>query len=157
MKLMRVSEGSQAGFGAGRQGANAGLEPDETTYCSMIEGWGRADNYKKAERYYKELKRLGYKPNSSNLYTLINLQAKHEHEEGAIRTLDDMLTMGCQYSSILDTILQAYEKAGRIDKVPRLLSCSILVMAYVKHCLVDDTMKVLRTKLWKDPPFEDKL
>lgn len=149
---------------------NAGLEPDETTYRSMIEGWGRADNYKEAEWYYKELKRLGYKPNSSNLYTLINLQAKHEDEEGAIRTLDDMLTMGCQYSSILGTLLQAYEKAGRVDKVPRLLrgsfyqhilvsqtSCSILVMAYVKHCLVDDTMKVLREKLWKDPPFEDNL
>ncbi|KAM1173124.1 hypothetical protein ACFX19_026447 [Malus domestica] len=30
-------------------------------------------------------------------------------------------------------------------------------MAYVKHCLVDDTMKVLRAKLWKDPPFEDNL
>ncbi|KAM1731720.1 hypothetical protein ACFX11_017567 [Malus domestica] len=149
---------------------NAGLEPDETTYRSMIEGWGRADKYKEAEWYYKELKRLGYKPNSSNLYTLVNLQAKHEDEEGAIRTLDDMLTMGCQYSSILGTLLQAYEKVGRVDKVPRLLrgsfyqhilvsqtSCSILVMAYVKHCLVDDTMKVLREKLWKDPPFEDNL
>ncbi|KAM2638608.1 hypothetical protein TB1_025256 [Malus domestica] len=41
---------------------NAGLEPDETTYRSMTEGWGRADNYKETERYYKELKRLGYKP-----------------------------------------------------------------------------------------------
>lgn len=147
-----------------------GLEPDETTYRSMIEGWGRTDNYKEAEWYYKELKRLGYKPNSSNLYTLINLQAKHKDEEGAIRTLDDMQTMGCQYSSMLGTLLQAYEKAGRIDRVPFLLrgsfyqhilvsrtSCSSLVMAYVKHCLVDDTMKVLRAKLWKDPQFEDNL
>lgn len=147
-----------------------GLEPDETTYRSMIEGWGRADNYKEAEWYYKELKRLGYKPNSSNLYTLINLQAKHKDEEGAIRTLDDMQTMGCQYSSMLGTLLPAYEKAGRIDRVPFLLrgsfyqhilvsrtSCSSLVMAYVKHCLVDDTMKVLRAKLWKDPQFEDNL
>ncbi|XP_061989887.1 pentatricopeptide repeat-containing protein At4g30825, chloroplastic [Rosa rugosa] len=147
-----------------------GLEPDETTYRSMIEGWGRADNYKEADWYYKELKRLGYKPNSSNLYTLINLQAKHEDEEGAIRTLDDMQKIGCQYSSMLGTLLQAYERAGRIDKVPFLLrgslyqhvlvsrtSCSSLVMAYVKHCLVDDTMKVLREKQWKDPHFEDNL
>ncbi|XP_050377317.1 pentatricopeptide repeat-containing protein At4g30825, chloroplastic [Argentina anserina] len=147
-----------------------GLEPDETTYRSMIEGWGRADNYKEADWYYKELKNLGYKPNSSNLYTLINLQAKHEDEEGAIRTLDDMQNLGCQYSSMLGTLLQAYEKAGRIDKVPFILrgslyqhvlasrtSCSSLVMAYVKHGLVDDAMKLLREKKWRDPHFEDNL
>jgi len=147
-----------------------GLEPDETTYRSMIEGWGRADNYKEAEWYFKELKRSGYKPNSSNLYTLINLQARHEHEEGALETLDDMLKMGCQCSSILGTLLQAYERAGRIDKVPLILkgslyhhvlvnqtSCSILVMAYVKHCLVDDAIKVLGEKVWKDLLFENNL
>ena len=48
---------------------NSGLEPDETTYRSMIEGWGRVGNYKEAEWYFKELKRLGFNPNSSNLYT----------------------------------------------------------------------------------------
>ncbi|KAL6221530.1 hypothetical protein ACLB2K_004926 [Fragaria x ananassa] len=117
-----------------------GLEPDDTTYHSMIEGWGRTDNYKEAYWYYKELKRLGYKPNSSNLYTLINLQAKHEDENGAIRTLDDMQKIGCQYSSILCRT-----------------SCSSLVMSYVKHGLVDDTMEVLREKQWKDPLFEDNL
>ncbi|KAK7837635.1 pentatricopeptide repeat-containing protein [Quercus suber] len=101
-----------------------GLEPDETTYRSMIEGWGRADNYKEAERYYVELKRLGYTPNSSNLYTLINLQARHEDEEGAVRTLDDMLKMECQHSSILGTLLQAYERTARIDKVPLILKGS---------------------------------
>ncbi|KAH7546137.1 hypothetical protein FEM48_Zijuj01G0168700 [Ziziphus jujuba var. spinosa] len=149
---------------------NVGLEPDEATYRSMVEGWGRADNYKEAFGFYQKLKQLGYKPNSSNLYTLINLQAKHEDEEGAINTLDDMRMIGCQYSSILGTLLQAYERAGRIDKVPFLLkgsfyqhilvnqtSCSILVMAYVKHCLVDEAIKVMRDKEWKDPHFEDNL
>lgn len=149
---------------------DVGLEPDETSYRTMIEGWGRAGNYREAKWYYKELKRLGYKPNSSNLYTLINLQAKYEEEEGAINTLDDMLKMGCQHSSILGTLLQAYERAGRIDKVPRILkgsfyqhvlvnqtSCSILVMAYVKHGLVDDAIKVLGDKKWKDAAFEDNL
>ncbi|KAG2664980.1 hypothetical protein I3760_16G108400 [Carya illinoinensis] len=147
-----------------------GLDPDETTYRSMIEGWGRVDNYKEAYWYYKELKRLGYKPNSSNLYTLINLQARHEDEEGAVRTLDDMLKMGCQCSSILGTLLQAYERAGRIDKVSQILngplyqhilvnqtSCSILVAEYVKHCLVDDAIGVLEDKVWKDLPFENNL
>lgn len=147
-----------------------GLEPDETTYRSMIEGWGRAENHKEAEWYYMELKRLGYKPNSSNLFTLINLQARHGDEEGAVRTLDDMLKMECQHSSILGTLLQAYERAGRIDKVPLILkgsfyqhvlvnqtSCSILVMAYVKNCLVDDAIKVLGDKFWKDPLFENNL
>ena len=147
-----------------------GLEPDETTYRSMIEGWGRAENHKEAEWYYMELKQLGYKPNSSNLFTLINLQARHGDEEGAVRTLDDMLKMECQHSSILGTLLQAYERAGRIDKVPLILkgsfyqhvlvnqtSCSILVMAYVKNCLVDDAIKVLGDKFWKDPLFENNL
>ena len=149
---------------------NAGLEPDDTTYRSMIEGWGRVGNYKEAEWYYKELKRMGFKPNSSNLYTLINLQAEHGDEEGACRTLDDMLKIGCQYSSILGTLLKAYEKVGRIDKIPFLLkgsfyqhvtvnqnSCSILVIAYVKNLLVDEAIKLLGDKKWNDPVFEDNL
>lgn len=149
---------------------NVGLEPDETTYRSMIEGWGRADNYKQAVWYYRKLKQLGYRPNSSNLYTLINLQAKHEDEEGAVNTIEDMRMIGCQYSSILGTLLQAYERAERIDKVPLLLkgsfyqhilvnqtSCSILVMAFVKHCLVDEAIRVMRNKEWRDPLFEDNL
>lgn len=149
---------------------DVGLEPDETTYRSMIEGWGRAGYYKEAYWYYKELKRLGYRPNSSNLFTLINLQARHKDEEGAVRTLDDMMTMGCQCSSILGTLLQAYERVGRIHKVPLILrgslyhhvlvnqtSCSILVMAYVKNCLVDDAIEVLVNKVWKDLAFENNL
>ncbi|KAF7806564.1 pentatricopeptide repeat-containing protein [Senna tora] len=149
---------------------NNGMDPDETTYRSMIEGWGRADHFKQARLYYSELKRLGYKPNSSNLYTMIKLQAKHEDEEGAIRTINDMLETGCQYSSILGILLQAYEGAGRVDKVPLLLkdsfyqhilvnqnSCSILVMAYVKHQLLDEAMKILKKKRWNDPLYEDNL
>ncbi|KAF4370404.1 hypothetical protein F8388_016141 [Cannabis sativa] len=147
-----------------------GLEPDETTYRSMIEGWGRVDNYKEAIWYYQKLKEFGFKPNSSNLYTLINLQAKYGKEEDAVRTLDDMMKIGCQYSSIIGILLQAYERAGRIDKVPLLLkgpfyqhvlvnqtSCSILVMAYVKQNLVEEAINVLRDKVWKDPSFEDNL
>ncbi|KAF5742098.1 pentatricopeptide repeat-containing protein [Tripterygium wilfordii] len=147
-----------------------GLEPDEATYRSMIEGWGRAGNYLAAERYYKDLKRLGYKPNSSNLYTLINLQAKHGDKNGAIRILNDMLKTGCQYSSIISTLLQAYERAGKIDMVPLLLrasfyqhilvnqtSCFMVVTAYVKHRLVDDAIMVLRDKKWEDKNFEDNL
>ena len=149
---------------------SVGLEPDESTYRSMIEGWGRAENYKEAEWYYHELKGLGFKPNSSNLYTMIHLQAKYADEEDAARTLDDMMKMGCQYSSVIGTLLQAYERAGRIDRVPLILkgscyehvlvnqtSCSILVMAYVKHCLVDEAIKVLQEKHWKDIIFEDNL
>lgn len=149
---------------------NVGMDPDETTYRSMIEGWGRANNFKRARWYYGELKRLGYKPNSSNLYTMIKLQAKHADEDGAIGTLTDMLETGCQYSSILGILLQAYEGAGRVDKVPLLMkdsfyqhilvnqnSCSTLVMAYVKHQLVDEAMKILKDKKWKDPHYEDNL
>ncbi|KAJ1410328.1 Tetratricopeptide-like helical domain superfamily [Sesbania bispinosa] len=152
---------------------SVGVDPDETTYRSMIEGWGRADNYEQAKQarwYYKELKRLGYKPNSSNLFTMIKLQAKHGDEEGAIGTLDDMVHCGCQYSSVVGTLLHVYESAGRVYKVPFLLkgsfyqhvlvnqsSCSTVVMAYVKHRLVDDAMKVLSDKKWQDPRYEDNL
>ncbi|CAN1811820.1 Pentatricopeptide repeat-containing protein At4g30825, chloroplastic [Linum perenne] len=163
---------------------DAGLQPDETTYRSMIEGWGRMGNYKEAGWYYKELKRLGFKPNATNLYTLINLQAANGDEVGAIQTLNDMLEMKCQHSSIVGTVMKAYERVGRIDKVPLLLinqpscseqslidlqpsfyqhilvnqtSCSIVVMAYVKNNLVDEAIKVLREKRWNDPRFEDNL
>ncbi|OVA10303.1 Pentatricopeptide repeat [Macleaya cordata] len=149
---------------------NIGLEPDETTYRSMIEGWGRANNCKESEWYYEKLKEAGFKPNSSNLYTMLNLQVRYKDEEGVIKTLYDMRRMGCQYSSILSSLLQAYEKVRRVHKVPLVLkgsffvhvlvdqtSCSILVMAYVKHHLVDDALQVLKKKLWKDNIFEDNL
>ncbi|KAJ4913602.1 hypothetical protein Rs2_08223 [Raphanus sativus] len=147
-----------------------GLKPDETTYRSMIEGWGRAGSYEQAKCYYQELKRLGYKPNSSNLFTLINLQAKYGENEGAIKTIEDMVNVGCQYPSILGIVLQAYEKVGKIDAVPYVLkgsfhnhirlnqtSFSILVMAYIKHGMVDECLALLREKKWRDAAFESHL
>ncbi|XP_010432938.1 PREDICTED: pentatricopeptide repeat-containing protein At4g30825, chloroplastic [Camelina sativa] len=147
-----------------------GMEPDETSYRSMIEGWGRSDNYEEAKHYYQELKQLGYKPNSSNLFTLINLQAKYGDRDGAIKTIEDMVNIGCQYSSILGIILQAYEKVGKLDEVPYVLkgsfhnhirlnqtSFSILVMAYIKHGMVDDCLALLREKKWRDSAFESHL
>ncbi|KAL9324382.1 hypothetical protein ACSQ67_009239 [Phaseolus vulgaris] len=146
------------------------LDPDETTYRSMIEGWGRADNYVYATRYYKELKQLRFKPNSSNLFTLIKLEAKYGDDEAVFEILDDMVECGCHYSSIIGTLLQVYESAGKVHKVPHLLkgvfyqhvlvnqsSCSTLVMAYVKHRLVDDALKVLNDKEWRDSRYEDNL
>lgn len=149
---------------------DAGIMPDETTYRMMIEGWGRAGNYKQVKFYYVELKRLGFKPSTSNMYTLIRLQAEHEDEEAAIRTIDDMMMIGCQKSSILGIVLQAYEKANRLEKMSLVLagsmynhvlknqtSCAILATAYVKNCLIDDALKVLAEKQWNDPIFEDNL
>ncbi|KAF7152615.1 hypothetical protein RHSIM_Rhsim01G0025000 [Rhododendron simsii] len=146
------------------------IEPDEATYRSMIEGWGRANNYKEAQWYYKELKREGFRPNSSNMYRMINLQGKNGDEGGALTTLEDMITMGCQYSSMLGILLQAYERFERFDKVPQVLRgsfyehvlcdqtlCSILAEAYVKHFLVDDAVKILQNKKWKGRGFEDNL
>ncbi|KAJ0606864.1 putative tetratricopeptide-like helical domain superfamily [Helianthus annuus] len=149
---------------------SAGLKPDESTYRTMIEGWGRVHNFKEAEWYYNEMNKLDFKPNSSNLYTMINLQAKHGDEAGAMRIIEDMITIGCQFSAILSIVLQAYEKAEQFDKVPYVIkgllydhvlnnqtSCSILVMAYVKHGLVADAIEVLGLKKWKDKVFEDSL
>lgn len=147
-----------------------GLEPDETSYRSMIEGWGHADNYEEAKHYYQELKWFGYKPNLSNLSTLINLQARYGDRDGAIKTIEDMTSIGCQYSSILGIILKVYEKVGKIDVVPCVLkgsfhnhirlnqtSFSILVMAYIKHSMVDDCLALLREKKWRDSAFESHL
>ncbi|KAK4404389.1 Pentatricopeptide repeat-containing protein, chloroplastic [Sesamum angolense] len=36
-------------------------------------------------------------------------------------------------------------------------SCAILVTAYVKNCLIDNALEVLRDKQWEDPIFEDNL
>ncbi|CAI9098728.1 OLC1v1035422C1 [Oldenlandia corymbosa var. corymbosa] len=147
-----------------------GLQPDATTCRSMIEGWGRVNNYKEAKWYYEKLKSLGVMPNSANLFTMINLQAKNEDEEGILSTIDDMMKIGCQKSSVLGIVLQAYEKAERFEKVSSILkgslydhalknqtSCSILVLAYVKNGLINDALEVLAEKQWKDSVFEDNL
>ncbi|RWV80758.1 hypothetical protein GW17_00057917, partial [Ensete ventricosum] len=149
---------------------SVGLDPDETTYRSMIEGFGRTDNYKEALWYYDKLKNSGFQPNSSNFYTLINLQARHGDEKGAVQTLEDMRRAGCQYSSLVSSLIQAYERIGMVEKVPHILedsfyenvlldptSCSILVMAYVKCSLLDDALRVLQDKRWEDRDFEENL
>uniref|UniRef100_A0A7N0T5N1 Pentatricopeptide repeat-containing protein n=1 Tax=Kalanchoe fedtschenkoi TaxID=63787 RepID=A0A7N0T5N1_KALFE len=160
-------EGAQRMFG---EMNDVGLVPDETTYRTMIEGWGRAGKYTQALRFYNELKRLGFTPNSSNLYTLLNLFAKNDDEKGVARILQDMTSMGCQCASMLATLLQAYELAARIHKIPLIIrglfyqhvlinqtSCSSVVMAYVKHGLVDEAIQILKEKRWKDTGFEDNL
>ncbi|WJX72289.1 hypothetical protein P8452_56182 [Trifolium repens] len=147
-----------------------GIEPDETSYRSMIEGWGRAGSYEKARWYYDELKRLGFKPNSSNLFTMLKLQANEGDFEGVVGTVDDMVRCGCHYSSIIGTLVSVYERAGMVHKLPRLLKgslyrhilvnqscCSTVVMAYVKNKLVDDALRVLSDKKWKDSRYEDNL
>ncbi|KAH8486107.1 hypothetical protein H0E87_027543 [Populus deltoides] len=63
---------------------NTGLEPDETTYRSMIEGWGRVGNY------------------------------KHGDEDGACRTLDDMLEMVSANVIAFSIVLRMYVKAGSL-------------------------------------------
>lgn len=146
------------------------LLPDETSFRSMIEGWARVGNYEKAKWYYQELKASGFKPNSSNLYSLLKLQANNVDVEGTVETLSDILKIGCQPSSVLGTLIQAYEQAGQFDKVPLVIrstlyehvlvnqtACSILVMAYIKYNLVDNATRVLKEKLWNDPIFEDNL
>ncbi|KAK1315926.1 Pentatricopeptide repeat-containing protein [Acorus calamus] len=111
-----------------------GLEPDETTYRSMVEGFGRVDNYEETMRYYNELKLLGYSPISSNFYTVINLQARHNDDDGAVQTIRDMRKCSARSNS-----------------------CSILVTAYVQHSLLDDALRILKEKQWIDPVFEDNL
>ncbi|PKA65480.1 Pentatricopeptide repeat-containing protein [Apostasia shenzhenica] len=148
----------------------SGLEPDETTYRSMIEGSGRADKYEDTLWYYEQLKKSGFQPNSSNFYTIINLQASHGDEGGVVQTLKDMKEMGCQYPSMLSSLLQAYKRAERIEIIPSILqdcfyedilhdpaSSSILVMAYVQNGLHEEALKVLQCSKWVDSDFEENL
>lgn len=147
-----------------------GIEPDETSYRSMIEGWGRAGNYEKARWYYEEMKRLGYKPYSSNLFTMMKLYANEGDLDGVVEILDDMVRCGCHYSLIIDMLVSVYERAGKVHELPRLLKgsfyryvlvnqsrCSTVVMAYMKNKMVDDAVRVLRDKKWKDSRYEDNL
>ncbi|KAH0460705.1 hypothetical protein IEQ34_011368 [Dendrobium chrysotoxum] len=62
-----------------------------------------------------------FQPNSSNFHTMINIQARHDDEKGIIQTLKVMKHTGCQYSSMLSSLLQAYKKAGRIEIIPSIL------------------------------------
>ena len=165
-----VWEGVQYRSGKAFISKFVGLGPDETTYRSIVEGFGRTDNYKEALWYYEKLKNVGFKPNSSNFYTMINLQARHRDNKGAIETLKDMRGMGCQYSSILTSLLQAYERVGRTCEVPLILkasffenilldptSCSLLVMAYVQKSLLDEALQVMQENMWEDSDFEGNL
>eukprot|EP01018_Ginkgo_biloba_P006756 Gb_06104 [translate_table: standard] len=134
-----------------------GLKPDEATYRSMIEGCGRAGKLKQAMRYYDEMKTSGFCPSSLNFKTIINLQAKFKDEEGAMQILLDMREMGCEYASIIHILVQAYERADRLDKVPFIVEAShngkglldetsraILVLAYARHGMLAEALDLLQ-------------
>lgn len=63
---------------------------------------------------------------------MLSLHAKHNDKECACK--DDMIKIGCQYSSILGILLQAYERARRIQMVPLILKGSLY-----EHVLVNQT------------------
>ncbi|XP_078444022.1 tetratricopeptide repeat (TPR)-like superfamily protein [Wolffia australiana] len=147
-----------------------GLKPDATTYRSMIEGLGRAGNYEEVKRLYSELKSAGFRPSSANFFTMINLQAKLGDNGGAVQTLLDMRSLGCELSSILGILLQAYERAGRVLELPREVipvfyeevladqtSCSMLALAFSRAAMADQVLGLLRGCKWTDPAFEDNL
>lgn len=147
-----------------------GLTPDDTTYRSMVEGFGRMDDYKEAVSFYKELKGLGFTPSSSNFYTMVNLQARHADVAQAAETLADMRAAGCQYSVIISTVIQAYQRVGAVERILCLLeasiyqnvlfdpdSCSLLAVAFVESSLIDHAMRVLHEKKWRDCSYEDNL
>ncbi|XP_078150403.1 tetratricopeptide repeat (TPR)-like superfamily protein [Carex rostrata] len=149
---------------------STGLTPDETTYRSMIEGFGRVDDYKEALSFYKELKRSGYTPSSSNFYTMVNLQARHADVAHAVETLADMRAAGCQYSVIISTVIQAYQRVGGVERILCLLeasiyqnvlsdpaSCSLLAVAFVESSLIDHAIRILDEKKWRDCSYEDNL
>ncbi|GLJ27739.1 hypothetical protein SUGI_0544430 [Cryptomeria japonica] len=149
---------------------NVGLKPDEATYRSMIEGCGRAGKLHEALWYYNEMKRNGFHPNSLNLKTIINLLAKFKNEEEAVHILSDMREMGCEYSSIIQTLVQAYERADVLYKVPSILkSCfhgrrqlgetasAILVLAYVRNGMLTDALCLLEETPGKGTSFSEAL
>ncbi|XP_051187734.1 pentatricopeptide repeat-containing protein At4g30825, chloroplastic [Lolium perenne] len=148
----------------------AGLAPDETTYRSMVEGFGRADKHEEAISYYRKLKRSGFQPNASNFYTMVNLTARHDDNEAAAEILRDMRAAGCQCSSIVTILVRAYGAVEKMHKVLPILqscfykkvlsdatSCSILVTSFVQNSLLEEALRVLREKKWKDSDFEDSL
>jgi pentatricopeptide repeat protein len=147
-----------------------GLTPDETTYRSMVEGFGHMNDYREALLFYKELKGLGFTPSSSNFYTMVNLQARHGDIPHAAETIADMRAAGCQYSVIISTVIQAYQRVGAVERIMCLLeasiyqnilfdptSCSFLAVAFVESSLIDHAIRVLSEKKWRDCSYEDNL
>ena len=91
----------------------------------MIEGCGKAGRLKEALWYYNEMKTNGFHLISLNLKTIINLLAKFNDENGAVRILSDMIDMGYEYASIIQILVQAYERADKLNKVSSILKASL--------------------------------
>ncbi|KAH7688275.1 Cdk-activating kinase assembly factor MAT1/Tfb3 protein [Dioscorea alata] len=93
---------------------------------------------------------------------MANLHARHGDDSDIVQTLNVMRMAGCQYSSMLSSRLQVYERVAKLEKVPQLLkvsfndgilvdqaSTSMLVMPYVQNSLLDDALQALREQGWK--------
>lgn len=149
---------------------NVGLKPDEATYRSMIEGCGKAGRLKEALWYYNEMKTNGFHPSPLNLKTIINLLAKFNDEEGAVQILSDMRDIRCEDASIIQILVQAYERADRINKVPSILKAflhergqlgetasAILVLAYARNGMLAEALEFLQEIPGADTTFNEGL
>jgi pentatricopeptide repeat protein len=121
----------------------------------MIEGCGKAGRLKEALWYYNEMKTNGFHLSSLNLKTIINLLAKFN--DGTVRILSDMIDMGYEYASIIQILVQAYERADRLNKVSSILKASlhergkldetasaILVLAYARNDMLAEALDFLQ-------------
>ncbi|KAJ6967572.1 hypothetical protein NC653_035707 [Populus alba x Populus x berolinensis] len=132
---------------------NSGLEPDETTYRSMIEGWGRVGNYK---RQNGTLRSSSGRDSSliRPTCTLINLQVQHGDEEEfiayvknpladeVIKVLEDkrwndpvfednlyrcLLICSCKELGHLENAVKIYTLMPKSDGRPNLhISCTMI-------------------------------
>ncbi|KAI3866690.1 hypothetical protein MKW92_041852 [Papaver armeniacum] len=149
-----------------QQGKESGTSPNIVAYNTLITGYGKVSDMDAAQLLFHNLANVGLEADETTnnyketkwYYEKLIEAVRNKDDEGVMATLNDMRRMGCQYSSIISSVVQAYEKRFFYSHVlVDQTSCSILVMAYVKHQLVDDALQILKEKKWKDNIFEDNL
>ncbi|KAG6744488.1 hypothetical protein POTOM_051120 [Populus tomentosa] len=154
---------------------NSGLEPDETTYRSMIEGWGRVGNYKRQNEFIAyvknpladevikvlEDKRWNDPVFEDNLYRCLLICSCKElgHLENAVKIYTLMpksdgrpnLHISCTMIDIYTTLGQfkegekLYQKLKSSGIALDVIAFSIVVRMYVKAGSLKDARSVLET------------
>ncbi|WVZ62141.1 hypothetical protein U9M48_011921, partial [Paspalum notatum var. saurae] len=117
---------------------SAGLAPDETTYRSIIEGFGRADKHDDNEDAAEILDDM--RAADCQCSSIVTILVRAYGTVGRMHKVFPIL-QACLYKKIL------------FDAT----SCSILVTAFVQNSLLEEALWILCEKKWKDSDFEDNL
>lgn len=94
----------------------AGCIPDEVTYSSMIDVYGKSGRFDEAVSLYESLREAGWKPDRITFGTMVKIYGKAGNSKQAVLVFREMKESGIQPDSVVyNTLIALLGRLGRVN------------------------------------------